>query len=67
YPINREDGGHGGGDERLRRDLFVGGTPDPLGHRAGTADGAASIIIGAAANISIREGRAVRISELIKI
>lgn len=61
------DGGHGGGDERLRSDLFVGDCSDPLGHRAGSNAGAASIIIGAAANIAIKEKRLVNISELVKL
>ncbi len=66
YPILKGQGGHGGGDNNLHRMLLVGGIPDPLGHCAGTEDGANSIIIGAAANISIKEHRVVDISELLK-
>ena len=57
--------GHNGGDTRLLRDVFVGDREDTYGHCAGTADGAHSIIIGAAANISIKEKRPVSISELL--
>ena len=56
---------HNGGDERLQRNVFVGDLPDPLGLCAGTRDGAYSIIVGAAANISIAEKRPVAISELL--
>lgn len=64
YAITRVKGGHGGGDERLHEALFRGVKDDPLGHFAGTRDGANSILIGAAANISIREGRMVELNEL---
>ena len=39
----------GGGDERLRDMIFRDNVPDPLGHTAGTVDGAYSIIVGVAA------------------
>lgn len=57
---------HNGGDERLQRNVFIGDLPDPLGLCAGTRDGAYSIIVGAAANISIKEKRPVDIAELLK-
>ena len=66
YHMTRGGGGHGGGDERLREMIFRGGVPDPLGHRAGTEDGAYSILVGVAANKSIKEGRIVSIDELLK-
>jgi len=56
---------HNGGDERLQRNVFVGDLPDPLGLCAGTKDGAYSIIVGAAANISIKEHRPVEIASLL--
>lgn len=67
HRITRVNGGHGGGDERLHEALFVGGKLDLLGHQAGSKDGAASIIIGAAANVSIKENRTVNVSELIEL
>ncbi|HHW48619.1 MAG TPA: Gfo/Idh/MocA family oxidoreductase [Clostridiaceae bacterium] len=66
YFIKKAEGGHGGGDERLRRMIFVGDIPDPLGHQATSWDGAMSILVGAAANISISEKRPVNVRELIK-
>ena len=65
HKITRASGGHGGGDQRLQRMIFKGDLPDSLGHQAGSVDGAASILIGAAANISIRENRVVSIDELV--
>ncbi|MDF2649263.1 MAG: oxidoreductase domain protein [Paenibacillus sp.] len=58
-------GGHGGSDELLRKMLFVGGMEDPLGQEAGSMSGAMSLLIGAAANISIAGEKPVSISELL--
>jgi hypothetical protein len=66
YDMEKATGGHGGGDERLRRMIFVGDIPDPLGHQAGSWAGAMSILVGVAANRSIVEKRCVRIEELLK-
>ncbi|MBE6929044.1 MAG: Gfo/Idh/MocA family oxidoreductase [Clostridia bacterium] len=65
YAITKATGGHGGGDTRLRKMLFLENQPDPMHHAAGSADGAYSIIVGAAANISIAEGRVVDVEELL--
>lgn len=62
---NLSSDGHNGGDSKLQYNVFVGDKPDPLGHCAGSHDGAYSIIVGAAANISIKEKRPVSISELL--
>jgi predicted dehydrogenase len=58
-------GGHGGGDAVLHRRLFVApDAPDPLGHAAGSRDGAMSILIGIAARKSIDTGKPVKIADL---
>lgn len=63
--VIREKGGHGGGDKRLHHKIFVDPkAPDPLGHSAGSRDGAMSILVGIAARKSIEEDRAVKIEEL---
>lgn len=64
YEVTKAAGGHGGGDKRLLDSLFIGVESDPLGHEAGTGAGANSILIGAAANLSIAEGRMVKLEEL---
>ncbi|MEJ1157564.1 Gfo/Idh/MocA family protein [Prosthecomicrobium sp. N25] len=57
-------GGHFGGDDRLRTMLFVPGTEDPLGQRAGARAGALALLTGVAALKSSKEGRPVRVEEL---
>jgi predicted dehydrogenase len=58
-------GSHGGADERLRRRIFRGDLPDPLGQLAGSRAGAMSLLIGAAANRSIATGKPVDVPELL--
>jgi predicted dehydrogenase len=58
------EAGHGGGDARLLRDIFVGDLEDPLGRAADHRAGADSIMVGIAANRSLATGLPVRIAEL---
>lgn len=56
-------GSHGGSDDLLAEQIFSGNPPpDPLGRNAGHGQGAASLLIGAAANESFVTGKAVQIS-----
>lgn len=66
YEIARATGGHGGGDARLLRMLFVGDLPDPLGLMAGSRAGAMSILTGVAANQSIATGKPIRVASLLR-
>lgn len=66
YAVTKASGGHGGGDTRLRNMVFRENVPDPLGHAAGTSDGAYSILVGVAANKSIKEGTIVSIEDLLR-
>lgn len=59
--IPKSSGVHAGGDERLLKMIMTEGLPDPLGQMAGTRAGAMSVLIGAAANRSIKEGKPVKI------
>ena len=61
------EGGHGGGDKRLCRDIFAGVDNDPLGMAAGPLDGAKSIMVGIAANRSFDSGRPVRVDDLFPL
>ena len=64
-PVSFQRGGHGGGDKRLQDKLFRNpDAADPLGHTAGSRDGAMSILIGVAARNSIESGEPVRIASL---
>lgn len=67
YDINKAEGNHGGGDERLLNMLFKENLPDPLGQMAGSYDGVKSIMIGICANKSIQEKRMFRINDLVNI
>jgi predicted dehydrogenase len=62
------EGAHGGGDPLLQAQMFgAQGLPDPLGRDAGHEQGAASILVGVAANHSIARGLPVRIDELFEL
>lgn len=64
-PVGFQRGGHGGGDKRLHDKIFQHpDAPDPLGHMAGSRDGAMSILIGIAARKSIESGEPIRIASL---
>lgn len=56
--------GHGGGDEKLRKAIFIGGVEDPLGQQADSLAGADSCLIGATANRSIAEGKLLQVANL---
>ena len=63
-PYVRE--GHGGGDRRLRDELFRDVAPDALGHSAGSHAGAMAMMIGAAVNASIAQNKIIRIRDLMQ-
>lgn len=66
-PVRIGKGGHGGGDDAIMRDLFLAHRPkDPLMRAATYASGAMSILIGAAANESMRTDKPVKIAALVK-
>lgn len=64
--ISNEEEGHGGGDVRLRKQVFMPGE-DPYQQSAGSRDGAMSILIGIAARNSIDSGQPVKIESLCKL
>lgn len=65
--VEVEESGHGGGDIRLLKDIFLDeNTADPLKRKAGGRDGAMSILTGIAARRSIEWGRKVNIGKLVK-
>ena len=66
--VEVSEGGHGGGDIRLLKDIFMEeNEDDPLERKAGIMDGAMSILTGVAARRSIEQERAVKIEELVDI
>lgn len=63
--IPHAEGGHGGGDIRLKDRIFRDpDAPDPLRQAAGSRDGAMSILLGIAARKSIETGQAVKVADL---
>jgi predicted dehydrogenase len=64
YTTPKIRGGHGGGDVRMQRRMFVDTKDNPHHVMAGTREGAMSILIGIAARKSIALKRPVKISEL---
>ena len=65
-PIERSEGGHGGGDPILLNDIFGTPTEDKFHRAANQVDGAMSILTGVAANKSIASGMPVKIDSLVK-
>ena len=66
--IPHAEGGHGGGDIRMKDKLFKDpNMPDPFKQSAGTRDGAMSILVGVAARKSIDTGETVQIGSLTEI
>lgn len=64
--IPHPTGGHGGADPAmLEQILSPDPTPDPLRRNANHHDGAASILMGAAANRSIETGQLIKIDDLM--
>ncbi|MFT3828183.1 MAG: Gfo/Idh/MocA family oxidoreductase [Opitutaceae bacterium] len=60
------EGGHGGGDPLMLADLYLPEPPaDPFHRASDEHGGAASCLIGAAANRSFVDGRPVRIADLV--
>lgn len=65
--VRKRTVGHGSADRRLKEHIFVPGSPDPLGHRAGSRAGILSAMIGVAGYTSIESGKPVRINDLIDL
>jgi predicted dehydrogenase len=61
-------GGHGGGDAVMLEQIFAEQPPaDPFARAASHIDGAASILLGIAANEAIASGGPVRVSDLLTL
>jgi predicted dehydrogenase len=64
--VPKAEGGHGGADPLLQEQLFAANPPvDPDKRHAGHGQGAASLILGAAANVSFATGQPVSVSKLL--
>lgn len=65
--LAESEGGHGGGDPVLLNDLFGEPVEDRFRRAADHVDGARSILTGIAANLSMAQGRPVKVDELVRI
>lgn len=64
-PIEEAQGGHGGGDPLIQQQIFDPNAPREMhGRNAGHEQGAASILIGIAANQCFEHGKPVKIADL---
>lgn len=62
------EGGHGGGDVRLRDRIFKNrDAPDPFRQAAGLRDGAMAVLIGIAARESVKRREPVQIADLTSL
>jgi hypothetical protein len=67
-PIPVAAGAHGRADPCLQEEIFASVPPaDPFGRSAGHEQGAASVLVGIAANRSIAEARPIGISALVSL
>lgn len=64
--VTKGEGGHGGGDPVLLRDVLVGDQKDEFNRAAGIRDGGNAVLVGVGANYSMKSGLPVNIQELIK-
>ena len=61
-------GGHGGGDRVMLEQIFAPNPPaDPFNRAASHIDGAASILLGIAANESMASGQPVNVDDLLRL
>jgi predicted dehydrogenase len=62
------EGSHGGGDALIQEQMFSANPPiDSLNRNAGHEQGAASLLIGAAANLSMESGLPVDLDDLVQL
>ncbi|CAK7219686.1 hypothetical protein SBRCBS47491_003931 [Sporothrix bragantina] len=64
--VIKGEGGHGGGDPVLLRDVLVGDEKDEFNRAAFIRDGGNAVLVGVGANLSMQSGNAIKIQELVK-
>lgn len=67
FDIPKAEGSHGGGDDKLIRMLIKNDIEDDMGVQATSMDGAMSLLIGAAANMSIQNKEVISIKEILRL
>lgn len=64
--VEKGEGGHGGGDPVLLRDVLVGDKEDQFKRAAFIRDGGNAVLIGIGANHSMKSGLPIKVQELVK-
>jgi predicted dehydrogenase len=65
-PVVKGEGGHGGGDPVLLRDVLVGDKEDQFHRAAYIRDGGNAVLVGVGANQSMKSGMPVKVQELVR-
>ena len=66
--IPRAEGGHGGADPVMLEQIFSPNPPDdPFNRAASHIDGAASILVGISANLSMETGKLINVPDLFQL
>ncbi|MCB2377357.1 Gfo/Idh/MocA family oxidoreductase [Hymenobacter sp. BT635] len=65
--MSNTEEGHGGGDVRLRKQIFAPDGKDPFRQAARSRDGALAVLVGIAARKSIDSGQPVKIADLTSL
>lgn len=65
--VPNNEAGHGGGDTRLRKQIFNSDGQDPFRQAAGSRDGAMAVLVGIAARNSIDNGKPIKIGDLTSL
>ena len=65
--VSNSEAGHGGGDTRLRKQIFNSDGKDPYRQAATSRDGAMAVLVGVAARNSIDAGKPVKIADLTSL
>lgn len=63
--IVKQDGGHGGGDPVLLKDVLDGAEEDKFKRAAWIRDGGNAVLVGVGANMSMESGQAIKVQELV--
>lgn len=64
--VVKGDGGHGGGDPVLLRDVLVGDVKDNFKRAAYIRDGGNAVLVGVGANHSMRTGLPIKVQDLVR-
>lgn len=65
-PVNKQEGGHGGGDPVMLKDVLIGKEEDKYRRAASIRDGGNAVLVGVGANKSMASGLPIMVQDLVK-